>query len=167
MKYIDSIAPTKKDKEVLFRKYVEYSERTMSPYYILKPKLIGEKDGQLVFARSFMTLADEEIKAYTLLDDFTIKGVRHNEEEKAYNRNKNPWHEVLSFNKLWFAFMCKELNKKSSHLKDLYVQDFASHVRNYREQQKYKMERIYNSETEYFIRLACDYAEKNINSKEE
>ena len=167
MKYLNELAPTKEDKENLFKKYLKYSESTMDPFYILEPKFIGEKNGKLVFARSFMTLADEEIKAYTLLDDFTIKGVRHNEEEKAYARNKNPWHEVMPFNKLWFAFMCKELNKKSPHLKNLYVLDFSAHVRNYREQQKYKIERIYNNETEDFITRACDCAEININSKEE
>ena len=164
MKYIESIAPTKKDKEVLFRKYLEYGESTMSPFYILKPKLIGEKNGQLVFARSFMTLIDEEYKIYTLLDDFTITSI--NCAEKDFVKDDS-WHDLMPFNKLWFAFMCKELNKRSQHLKDLYVQDFASHVRNYREQQKYKIERIYNNETEEYIKQACDCAEKNINSKEE
>ncbi len=165
MKYLKLLAKTKKEREDLYKRYEEFVGRD-DTFYVLKPIFVGEKNSKLVFAKSYMTMACPEVKRYVVADDFSIKSVNYTSNNQEVKK-QDPWAETRPFSKSWFAFMCKELNAISPYLMKEYIREFKGVVRKVREEQKGKIEEVYDAETERFILDACDRAQGAINKPKE
>lgn len=157
MKYLNLLAKTKEEKIELYKRYL-HSAHTGGIFYVLEPTFIGERNGKMVFAKSYMTMAEPEVKRYIVIDDFSMELFSYNQ----IGKNDNLWAQTLPFSKSWVVFMCKELNAISPDLMNDYINDFKAQVRKTREEQKYKMEEIYNAETESYISDVCQRSEYSL-----